>query len=498
MTLEPMRRRQALQRLCLGVAAVLGGCGSIADSDGATPTDTGVAVPTDARNQTATKRATPTGTGTAGGESPPCVTPDHEDVTDHGAAGDGQTDDTQAIREAANSAGPGGTVYFPAGTYLIGADSYNPLNYPGDGSWDGITWKGESYDTTTIKMAGGHDSVYYTGWRFGDGTVTDGTWTQLTLDGNKGGNSHDNSACLLGDGNDAGEIRLTDCVVRDWRGGAIALSGTADLWVADCLFRDQGKATGAGGSHDINVNMRDATVEVARTHFKGTAGESIDVGDDSSNDYMTVQADLCLFEGMRSGFKLDPENDTTTINNCRFTGGGYTTVSGVKANNSDYNCGSVEMNDCLVEGGTWPGVFVAADDFDDLRLDNVVVSDVDNGDNVGAGVYAKNASLDVGDLSIRDVGSADTTDAVRFEDCSGTVRRLTYAGTSPPFFEFESVSSNPQNGTHSHGDRPPHSHPLNWAVSDVSLEDIARSVALSPDVVPADVTGPVSYCPAEE
>jgi len=45
-----------------------------------------------------------------------------ENVTDHGAVGNGLTDDMDAIRAAADAAGPGGTVYFPSGTYVVGSN----------------------------------------------------------------------------------------------------------------------------------------------------------------------------------------------------------------------------------------------------------------------------------------------------------------------------------------------------------------------------------------
>jgi hypothetical protein len=43
----------------------------------------------------------------------------HADVTAHGAAGDGSTDDTDAIRDARDAVGTGDVVLFPSGTFLV-------------------------------------------------------------------------------------------------------------------------------------------------------------------------------------------------------------------------------------------------------------------------------------------------------------------------------------------------------------------------------------------
>ena len=67
-------------------------------------------------------------------------------VRAHGATGDGTTDDTTAIQAAIDAAEAiGGTLYFPAGTYVV----------TGITSDTGIRWVGEGYRKTIIQSATG-------------------------------------------------------------------------------------------------------------------------------------------------------------------------------------------------------------------------------------------------------------------------------------------------------------------------------------------------------
>lgn len=83
------------------------------------------------------------------------VRPEHgfASVMDFGAKGDGLADDWAAITAAMNSLTPGtgrGTVYFPAGYYLIS----RPLVIGGD---PGVEFRGESEHTSVIRFfTGGH------------------------------------------------------------------------------------------------------------------------------------------------------------------------------------------------------------------------------------------------------------------------------------------------------------------------------------------------------
>ena len=65
-------------------------------------------------------------------------------VTDYGAKGDGVTDDSNAIQSAINDTLPGGTVFFPAGTYMLGTAHGPPIVYsPAQAAQSGVA--SESY-----------------------------------------------------------------------------------------------------------------------------------------------------------------------------------------------------------------------------------------------------------------------------------------------------------------------------------------------------------------
>lgn len=87
-------------------------------------------------------------------------------VRDYGATGDGMTDDSDAIQAAINDTAPGGSVFVPAGTYIIATSHYDaprnlgstpcglPSNAPGKNGLllnkPGLTFTGEGRDSVLM------------------------------------------------------------------------------------------------------------------------------------------------------------------------------------------------------------------------------------------------------------------------------------------------------------------------------------------------------------
>lgn len=361
-----------------------------------------------------------------------------ENVTDHGAVGDGSTDDTDAIRAAATAAGPGGTVYYPSGTYLVGSNRRYPLDYPMDGSWDNLTWRGEDQSSTTLLMASGQSSwhMMFRAQSGGGTRMADARFEHLTMDmnGSQQPDAPGSTWFRVYDGD--GTFTMRDCVVTDTINAGIQLGDAMAGDFKYCQFSGCGDPNRSAG-HALNLNQSASlTTTVSRCLIENSAGTDIDVGDDTAGDYQTVIIERCYISAGRGALKLDPGNVKTTIRNTRMVGGSRTTRM-IKSNNDNYNCGSLELEDVLIDGAGGPGIDLGGDGHDTLTLNRVAVDNVERdgmrtfGDRTGIGVYAEGADLGTsGLISVTNVGSNDDGDALFFTDEeSGSIEEVRHGGT---------------------------------------------------------------------
>jgi len=163
-------------------------------------------------------------------------------VKDYGATGDGSTNDTvtiQAALDACTTAG-GGTVYFPAGTYMVDAD-------PDVGSY--TTVRGDGFMSCVKRMAGPN---YANNFRVQSKTKV--RFTNLRIDGSKQDiidnysataldSSHIYTTCntiYITGGNDrdnpSTDVTIDNCWIHDSYFGAVQTDDVDGLIVTNCYL----------------------------------------------------------------------------------------------------------------------------------------------------------------------------------------------------------------------------------------------------------------------
>jgi hypothetical protein len=183
-------------------------------------------------------------------------------VIDHGALGDGATDDTASLQRAIDAAGPAGaTVFLPPGTYRTGRLTLH----------SGVHLRGAGGDATTLTLrTGTNAAIVETAPGSSRFSVRD-----LTLDGNQAGGD---GLRLNGD-----DYEISDVVVFNCRGDGIAAAGAGLRPV-----RIAGVRTHNNDGHGIN--------------FTGPAHATF--------------VDCLAFENARTGFRLAGESTGATMLNC--------------------------------------------------------------------------------------------------------------------------------------------------------------------------------------
>ncbi len=225
-------------------------------------------------------------------------------VQAYGATGNGVTDDSVAVRAAisASVAAGGGTVYFPNGTYIISKDlglEYSSAPFAAClGIPSNTTLLGQSKLGAIIKMAPSQPTSTRL---LGVDSVNDVTITNLTIDGNKAGNSPGDEhmgGILAGSVADE-QFRLTirDCVFQNCRGDGITLFGYSrdvlveNVYIADCE-RDGMAITGYGEVRTVVRNCQ----------FVDCTGQQFDI-EPPDGGLSNVTVDSCFFR--RSLSSLD-------------------------------------------------------------------------------------------------------------------------------------------------------------------------------------------------
>jgi parallel beta-helix repeat protein len=159
------------------------------------------------------------------------------DAREHGAVGDGRTDDTQAIQGAIDAAPPGGEVQIPAGEYLVGTLTVRTdrLRLRGDGRRSVLRFRGDGEKLLSCDANG----LSVESMRLEDG----GKSVMLIAQNVRGGADDPDEGPSIGrrlyDGFTARDLELV-CTNGASRG--IIISDTHRALVEGCLISQEGQA----------------------------------------------------------------------------------------------------------------------------------------------------------------------------------------------------------------------------------------------------------------
>jgi hypothetical protein len=208
------------------------------------------------------------------------------DIRDYGAAVDGQTDDTEAVRAALDATQSGDTVFFPAGVTLVGRGYKRAIRVTA--SHSGVTLSGTG-ENSVIKMAGGHSERNQVIYIKGSTDPSDITVENLRIDGNRSNNAHRTTQGLL-----------------VWPNGSTSNINVRNVWIDNC------------SASAFKTTCPDVTVEYSTARNNGHIGFATDVLGETSNPSRIRNV---LATGCRQGIDAsggDTIIDGFVIENCTF------------------------------------------------------------------------------------------------------------------------------------------------------------------------------------
>jgi hypothetical protein len=408
-------------------------------------------------------------------------------VKDFGATGDGTTDDTTAIQAAVDAVGAagGGTVFFPAGTYLVSNGN------PGAASWDNevaiwvtdneVYLRGAGVGATKIKLKdSGNAHVIKFGQRVSATvTVAGGGVSDLEIDGNRTNQATPNDTDDHYQGIDvatgSSRIHLERLYIHDctYYGIGFQRDTFIDCLVSDVVIENTGadgldfkNDTSTGkGNHIRNIRVSNFGILSALTNAQ--AGLDLRSGITLNGAHVSGMTSATDLNGIRlhydgDGSSLDEPPQPTVAMNCTVIGDGGATEIGIRVisrgssvvNAKSYGSnigiqvtrGDCRLVNCNASGNT-TGIKITADSTAATEADTVGIYGAVVRNNTGSGIVCESDEVNIVGCDVRSNGTgfefSAGASAIRVVggSCSGNTTAISDAASGTIFDQVSGLKT---------------------------------------------------------
>jgi len=321
------------------------------------------------------------------------------DVQEYGAVGDGETDDTAAIRSALADATPGDTVYFPASSeaYLVSQDdpTTNGVIFQIDASFPTDVMIAGEGPGSTIRVDGGHEGPTYL-WRLdANGPITGLEFHHLRFDGDRTAQTIEQFGALLAVIERDAALSPGDIDVRirnlealnSWYTGINLATGGVSIercTVANSEKHNIGISSG-GGLERPPVKIRSSLITDNQ--------DSRFYGIDCSDGRWLVED--TVIDGCSQGTKISTGYSEGTYRRVRITNSEKHSF-----NSTNTDAGGVTLEDCVIGPGNGQNFNAAHVPYEIAAGSDLVITGNDDAEDRAALLFRSDAEIDASDATI--------------------------------------------------------------------------------------------------
>lgn len=356
------------------------------------------------------------------------------DIRDFGAAVNGKTDDTEAVRKAIDNANPYDTVLFPPGkTRVSGIDTPRGAAVPlhGDSIPEGLTLAGQGHESV-VKMGGGQPRYHNVLFVWIEGGVEGLTIRDLRIDGNRSQQGQDGSGghCIVSDGADSADVPVDVLIHNVWVENSNSSGITprhGGFTIDRCTVRNCAKH-GLSPDSASGVRKYDPPIVIRRTLATGNGQDGVanTYGIDCSGGKILVEDTVCANNAQ--GTKTTEQGVEITYRRVRLQNNdvfGY-----IRAGGSTNDRTQVTFEDVVSEGNGQSGFRFSEDT--DYHIPTEIVATRNDADNIwlandaaveGETIWASKARNAYG-LAVQPDARGKIQNYYHFENDAGAIEQL--------------------------------------------------------------------------